>query len=158
MMDSAITDLETLAELCLQSAKTIKGFLATNGSSKLAFDTQALPSFPKGDEMIQRTRNDLRNAAKTLYDLVTGPQECLMESSLTSVSSLNESWEHVGDTSSLLSASIHRFHEIHLPLQGPGLCSGGRSHRLSFVGSTLRSRSKPVEATSPICHEQSSLL
>ena len=90
-MGTATTDLEALAELCLQCAKTINGFLATNGPSKLAFDTQALPSFPKGDEMTQRARNDLRNAAKTLYDLVTGPQECLMESSLTSVSSLCES-------------------------------------------------------------------
>ena len=86
-METATTDLEALAELCLQSAKQIKGFLATNGSSKLAFDVQALPSFPKGDEMTQRARNDLRIAAKTLYDLVTGPQEVLMESSLTSVSS-----------------------------------------------------------------------
>ena len=101
-MDTTTIDLEALAELCLQSAKTIKEFLTTNGSSKLAFDSQALPSFPKGDEMTQRARNDLRNAAKTLYDLVTGPQECLMESSLTSVSSLKESWKHVGDTSSQL--------------------------------------------------------
>ena len=90
-MNTATTDLEALAELCLQSAKTIKGFVAVNGPSKLAFDTQALPSFPQGDEMTQRARNDLRNAAKTLYDLVTGPQECLMESSLTSVSLLCDS-------------------------------------------------------------------
>lgn len=101
-MDTPTTDLEALAELCLQSTKTIKKFLATNGSSKLAFDTQALPSFPKGDETTQQARNDLRNAAKTLYDLVTGPQECLMESSLTSVSSPKESWKHVEDTSSQL--------------------------------------------------------
>lgn len=99
-METTTTDLEALAETCLQSAKEIKGFLATNGSSKLGFDAQALPLFPKGDEKTQRARNDLRNAAKTLYDLVTGPQECLMESSLTSVSSAKRSGKHVGETSS----------------------------------------------------------
>lgn len=93
MMETATTDIEVLAELCLQSAKTLKGFLATNGSNKLAFDAQALPSFPKGDETTQRARDDLRNAAKTIYDLVTGPQECLMESSLTSVSLVKETWK-----------------------------------------------------------------
>ena len=90
MMETATNDIEVLAELCFQSAKTLKGFLATNGSNKLAFDAQALPSFPKGDETTQRARDDLRNAAKTLYDLVTGPQECLMESSLISVGPTEE--------------------------------------------------------------------
>ena len=123
MMETATTDIEVLAELCLQSAKTLKGFLATKGSKKLAFDAQALPSFPKGDETTQRARDDLRNAAKTLYDLVTGPQECLMESSLTSVSPAKELWKMLEKQAHSLSASIHRFHEIYLPFQGPGLCS-----------------------------------
>lgn len=85
-MATTTTDLETLAELCLQSAKTIKGFLVSNSSKRLAFDSQAFPSFPQCDETTERARNDLRDAAKTMYDLATGPQECLMESSLTSVS------------------------------------------------------------------------
>lgn len=99
-MKTATVDLEALAEVSLQSAKAIKEFLTRNGSGRLAFDAQALPSFPKGDEMTQRARNDLRNAAKTLYDLATGPQECLMESSLTSVSSAKESWRLVENASS----------------------------------------------------------
>lgn len=85
-MSTTTTDLETLAELCLQSAKTIKEFVASNSSKKLAFDSQALPLFPQCDETTERARNDLRNAAKTMYDLATGPQECLMESCLISVS------------------------------------------------------------------------
>ena len=85
-MASATADLETLAKVCLQEAKTIKKSFPADASGKLGFDAQALPLFPKGDENIQRARNNLRNAAKTLYDLATGPQECLMESSLTSVS------------------------------------------------------------------------
>lgn len=86
-MASTSPDLEALAESCLQSAKTIKAFLATNGNDRLAFDTQALPTFPKSEGAPERARNDLRNAARTMYDLATGPQECLMEYSVTSVSS-----------------------------------------------------------------------
>ena len=85
-MATTTTDLETLAVLCLQSAKTIKEFLVSNGSERLAFDSQASPLFPQCDETIDRARNELRNAARTMYDLATGPQECLIESSLTSVS------------------------------------------------------------------------
>ena len=85
-MATTSTDLETLAEICLESAKTIKALLAANGSGRLGFDAQAVPSFPKGDEAAERARNELRNAAKTMYDLATGPQECLTESSVLSVS------------------------------------------------------------------------
>lgn len=85
-MTTTTTDLETLAEVCLQSAKTIKEFVASNSSKRLAFDSQALLLFPQCDETTERARNDLRNAAKTMYDLATGPQECLMESCLISVS------------------------------------------------------------------------
>lgn len=89
-MATTSSDLESLAETCLQSAKTIKTFLATNNIGQLGFDTNALPKFPRSDEATERARSDLRNAAKTMYDLATGPQECLMESSLTSVSSASE--------------------------------------------------------------------
>ena len=115
-MERATLDIEALAEICLQSAKTIKGFLASEGSGKLAFDAQALPLFPKGDEITQRSRNELRNAAKTLYEMITGPQECLMESSLLSVSFVL-GYEYVFEGQAYrLPASIHRFYEIHLPL------------------------------------------
>lgn len=80
-------DLETLAQSCLQSALTIKASLAPDTSPRIGFDALAAPTFPKLDEMAERARSDLRNAARELYDLATGPQECLMESSLTSVSS-----------------------------------------------------------------------
>lgn len=85
-MATTSTDLETLAEICLQSAKTVKASLASHGSGKLGFDAPASPTFPKTDEATEKVRSDLRNAARTMYDLATGPQECLMESSLTSVS------------------------------------------------------------------------
>jgi len=82
-------DLEALAESCLQSAKTINAFLATNGHGRLAFDALALSRFPKCDEATERARNTLRDAAKTMYDLATGPEQSLVESSLTSVSAVN---------------------------------------------------------------------
>jgi len=82
-------DLETLAESCLQSAKTIKVFLEANGHGRLAFDPQALSRFPKCDQATERARNTLRDAAKTMYDLATGPEQSLVESSLTSVSPAN---------------------------------------------------------------------
>lgn len=82
-------DLETLAETCLQSAKTIKAFLASNGHGRLAFDPQTPSRFPKCDQATERARNTLRDAAKTMYDLATGPEQSLVESSLTSVSTVN---------------------------------------------------------------------
>lgn len=97
-------DLEALAETCLRSAKTIKAFLATHGNERLAFDTKALPSFPKSDGAPEGARNDLRNAARTLYDLVTGPQESLMEYSVTSVSSASEAVGFVEIASSLFTS------------------------------------------------------
>ena len=80
-------DLETLAQSCLQSALTIKASLAPDDTCRIGFDTLAAPTFPKLDETAERARSDLKNAAREMYDLATGPQECLMESSLTSVSS-----------------------------------------------------------------------
>ncbi len=78
--------LESLAEVCIQEAKVLNQSFVTNDYGRLGFDSQALPMFPKSNEETQRARNNLRNAAKALYDMATGPQECLMESSLTSVS------------------------------------------------------------------------
>jgi len=86
-MATNTTDLVQLAESCLQAAKTIKAFLATSNGGRLAFDTNALPKFPQCDEVTERARDTLRNAAKAMYDLSTGPGQCLMESSLLSVSS-----------------------------------------------------------------------
>jgi hypothetical protein len=85
-METNTTDLVLLAEYCLESAKTIKAFLATNGDDKeLGFDADALPRFPECDEATENLRSNLRCAAKRMYDLVTGPDQCLMESSLLSV-------------------------------------------------------------------------
>lgn len=80
------SDLQTLAEACLHEAKILNDTFAAKGYGRLGFDSQALSSFPKDDEKTQHARNNLRNAAKALYDMATGPQECLTESSLTSVS------------------------------------------------------------------------
>lgn len=80
-------NLEALAESCLQSAKTINAFLnKDDGHDRLAFDPLALPAFPKCDEATELARTNLRNAARTMYDLATGPEQYLVESSLISVS------------------------------------------------------------------------
>ncbi|KAG8525583.1 uncharacterized protein KY384_009227 [Bacidia gigantensis] len=84
-MDANQPDLEALAQTCLQEAKTIKTHLAANSLGDLGFSPTALPSFPKTDAQTQQARTNLRNAAKTLYDLTTGPQEGLTELSLTSL-------------------------------------------------------------------------
>lgn len=97
------SDLEKLAESCLESAKAINAFLKTNGSDRLAFDPLALPAFPKCDEATEHARANLRNAAKTMYDLVSGPEQCLVESSLLSVSPSKEV-ESLTDASSLLAS------------------------------------------------------
>lgn len=89
-MATETTDLETLAESCLQSAKTIKAFIDSKGNGRLAFDPNALSTFPKSDAETQHARSNLRNAARAMYDLTTGPEESLMESSLTSVSPASE--------------------------------------------------------------------
>jgi hypothetical protein len=85
-MATDTTDLVLLAESCLRAAKIIKAFLATNSGGRLAFDVNALPKFPQCDEATESARDTLRNAAKAIYDLATGPDQCLMESSLLSVS------------------------------------------------------------------------
>ncbi|KAI4203126.1 MAG: hypothetical protein LQ346_001860 [Caloplaca aetnensis] len=82
-------DLETLAQSCLQSALTIKASLAPDTTPRIGFDALAAPAFPKLDETAERARSDLKNAAREMYDLATGPQECLMESSLTSLQYTN---------------------------------------------------------------------
>ncbi|SLM41451.1 Winged helix-turn-helix DNA-binding domain [Lasallia pustulata] len=80
-------DLETLAESCLQSAKAIKTFLKANGhdSNSLAFGPLALSAFPKCDAATEQARNSLRDVARTMYELATGPEQCLVESSLLSL-------------------------------------------------------------------------
>ena len=85
-------DLETLAESCLQSAKAIKTFLKANGhdSNSLAFGPLALSAFPKCDAATEQARNSLRDVARTMYELATGPEQCLVESSLLSVSVTSE--------------------------------------------------------------------
>ncbi|SLM38598.1 Winged helix-turn-helix DNA-binding domain [Lasallia pustulata] len=83
------TDLGTLAESCVQSAKAIKAFIDSSGHGRLAFDPLALSTFPKSDEVTERARTNLRNAARTMYDLTTGPEEYLMESTLTSLQYIN---------------------------------------------------------------------
>ena len=97
--------LETLAESCLQSAKTIDAFLSTDGRDRLAFDPSALSAFPKCDEATELARTNLRNAARTMYDLATGPEQFLVESSLISVSPA-KGVDGLTDVSSLLASFI----------------------------------------------------
>ena len=100
------TDLGTLAETCVQSAKAIKAFIDRSGHGRLAFDPLALSTFPKSDEATERARNNLRNAARTMYDLTTGPEEYLMETSLTSVSPASEVRGLIGASSLFASFNI----------------------------------------------------
>ena len=116
------SNLEALAEACLQEAKTLNEIFAVKGYGRLGFDAQALSSFPKDDEKTQHARNNLRNAAKALYDMATGPQECLTESSLTSVSRSTH-LKHLKSELTMSPASIRWLHEIPLPLQRSGFCA-----------------------------------
>lgn len=100
-------NLEALAESCLQSAKTINAFLNdNNGHDRLAFDPLALPAFPKCDEATEQARANLRNAARTMYDLATGPEQYLVESSLISVSTREWPKAHTERDTNLLPASF----------------------------------------------------
>lgn len=107
--------LPSLAESCVETAKTVQAFLDDQGSS----DPTSLASFPKGDEALEKARAKLRNDAKALYDLATGPHEILMENSLLSVRpSILQRAELRADS---LIAAMGQCHEIHHPLQDPGL-------------------------------------
>lgn len=100
-------NLEALAESCLQSAKTINAFLSKDDRhDRLAFDPLALPAFPKCDEATEHARTNLRNAARTMYDLATGPEQYLVESSLISVSTAKGLEAHTKTGTSLLPASF----------------------------------------------------
>jgi hypothetical protein len=72
---ATVLDLEQLGKACLATATTIKNYLASNGLPQPSFDQNASYVFPTATPEIQMARMQLRSATKTLYDLVTGPNE-----------------------------------------------------------------------------------
>ncbi|MCJ1475043.1 hypothetical protein MMC13_003703 [Lambiella insularis] len=157
-------DLETLAESCLQSVKTIKEFLATSNGGRLAFDAQALPRFPKCDAATERARNTLRNTAKTLYDLATGPEQSLVESCLTSLQYIN-SMRYIchfgipdlvpeGDTIDYLSLAnacavdpIQLKQHIRFAITNHVFCEPSHNHIAHTVGSLALKDGRPMRAS-----------
>ncbi len=93
MLDPKEEDLEALAETCLQTAKQIKEYLASNKLPQMTFDQNG-PSFfpPTAPPEIQGARLDLRAAARRLYDLASGPDDILTWHAYNCVSRPN-SWE-----------------------------------------------------------------
>ncbi|EON68389.1 hypothetical protein W97_07647 [Coniosporium apollinis CBS 100218] len=75
-MDSAVT-LEDLAEQIAAAAKTVGSFLTSNGFPQPSFAKDAALEFPSAPEDVLIARRKLREATKTLHDLVVGPSESL---------------------------------------------------------------------------------
>lgn len=70
-----VEDLERLAEACLATAKVVKNYLSANGHPQPTFDQNGPAHFPVMSSEADLARAQLRNAAKTLYDLTSGPDE-----------------------------------------------------------------------------------
>lgn len=75
-MEPAAT-LEDLAEQIAAAAKTVGSFLTSNGFPQPSFAKDAALEFPSAPEDILIARRKLREATKTLHDLVVGPSESL---------------------------------------------------------------------------------
>jgi hypothetical protein len=80
MKDS--NELVELAQTCMKSAVLVNNYFESNpGTNPLT-----CARFPSMDDRANAARLKLRNAAKELYELTTGPQEMLMEQCIFSVS------------------------------------------------------------------------
>ncbi|KAF2087434.1 S-adenosyl-L-methionine-dependent methyltransferase [Saccharata proteae CBS 121410] len=75
-MDTS-SPLESLADQALLAAKQVDGFFSANGLAQPSFEERGPPGYPKMPSDIQAARLRLRDAAKALYDLATGPDEGL---------------------------------------------------------------------------------
>ena len=70
-------DLETLAETCLSTAKTIQTFLVKNGHQPMSFGQNGPAKFPSAPADIQLARMTLKEAAHRLHALASDPEEPL---------------------------------------------------------------------------------
>jgi hypothetical protein len=78
-------ELVELAQSCVKSAVLVNDYFETNpGTNPLTCNR-----FPSMDDKANAARLKLRNAAKELYELTTGPQEMLMEQCILSVSQIS---------------------------------------------------------------------
>lgn len=70
-------DLETLAETCLSTARTIKSFLASHGHQPMSFDENGPAKFPPLPADIHLARTTLQEASHRLHALASDPEEPL---------------------------------------------------------------------------------
>jgi hypothetical protein len=114
---ATVFDLEELGRACLATATTIKNYLASNGLPQLSFGQNASPTFPIATPEIQMARMQLRSATKTLYDLVTGPDE-IVEFDVFSKVRLPEIAHHFAKLMAIAAPALRpRVFLIHLHIQ-----------------------------------------
>lgn len=80
-----ITDLEKLAEICLDNARILKAALAENDAPQPTFSLDSPPAWPELGAKAAQARLAVRNASKELYELSTGPAEMVSNALYPSV-------------------------------------------------------------------------
>ncbi|EFQ36626.1 O-methyltransferase [Colletotrichum graminicola] len=86
---SSRVDLETLGAECLALAKKLKHHLASNGHPQPSFEVTGPIEYPSLDPETEVTRQQLREAAKTLLELASEPDDVLTEDLFNKVHDLN---------------------------------------------------------------------
>ncbi|KAK2003340.1 O-methyltransferase [Colletotrichum falcatum] len=86
---SSGADLETLGEECRALAKRLKHHLASNGHPQPSFEATGPAEYPSLDPEAEVTRQQLREAAKTLLELASEPDDVLTEDLFNKVHDLN---------------------------------------------------------------------
>lgn len=81
MSEPKVPALAVLASSCVEAAKVVDAFLYEKGIE--ASDT--LQRFPRGHESVEKARAILRESSRALFELASGPEQILMETSLNSV-------------------------------------------------------------------------
>ena len=73
-MDDSRT-LDVLVEEVTKEGRALSNFLASNSYYQPSFHPSGLKEYPELPEEIQQSRTRLREAAKSVYDLASGPTE-----------------------------------------------------------------------------------
>ena len=71
--------LDILLEEVAKAGRTLTTFLSTNSYYQPSFRPGGLGEFPELPEDAQVARTKLREAAKAVYDLATGPEEYIKQ-------------------------------------------------------------------------------
>ncbi|OHF00081.1 O-methyltransferase [Colletotrichum orchidophilum] len=82
-------DLEALGAECHELATKLKDHLSSNGHPQPSFDSNGPTGFPSMDSETEAARQQLREAAKTLLELVSEPDDVLTEDLYNKVHDLN---------------------------------------------------------------------